>query len=174
MEDGSRNEAASHEKDYRSRHIFSASDPSHREPRRHRSKSLLLGLFGHSLNFVRVSIYPRKLVVLNQRHKFASELAEKMFVIVCEHSAYFLLGLIPASMLLRTRKVALATAAALFSAAVRVVPGNSNTDYITPPFTFSADHRFGVMVPVFHIEAEAAQGPDDRRNKVGSCARTGS
>jgi len=86
MEDGSRNEAASHEKDYRSRHIFSASDPSHREPRRHRSKSLLLGLFGHSLNFVRVSIYPRKLVVLNQRHKFASELSEKMFVIVWEHS----------------------------------------------------------------------------------------
>jgi hypothetical protein len=95
-----------------------------------------------------------------------------MFVIVCETFAYFLLGLIPASMLLRARNVALATAAALFSVAVRVVtavptlPGSANTDYITPPFTFSPDHRFGVMVPVFHIEAEAAQEPDDRRNKV--------
>ncbi len=69
-------------------------------------------------------------------------------------------------MSLRTRNAALATAAALFSAAVRALPGSSNTDYITPTFTFSPDHRFGVMVPVFHIEAEAAQEPDDRRNKV--------
>lgn len=73
---------------------------------------------------------------------------------------------------LRAHNVALATAAALLSAALRVVtavptlPGSLNTDYITPPFTFSPDHRFGIMVPVFHIEAEAAQEPDDRRNKV--------
>ena len=39
-----------------------------------------------------------------------------------------------------------------------------NTDYITPPFTFSPDHRYGVMIPVFHIEA--AQEPDERMNKV--------
>jgi hypothetical protein len=105
MEDGSRNEAASHEKDYRSRHIFSASDPSRREPRRHRSKSLLLGLFGHSLNFARVSIYPRKLVVLNQRH---NSLAKNVRARLRAFT-YFLLRLIPASMLLRTRNVALAT-----------------------------------------------------------------
>jgi hypothetical protein len=39
-----------------------------------------------------------------------------------------------------------------------------NTDYITPPFTFSPDHRYGVMVPVWHDEE--AQEPDDRMNKV--------
>ncbi len=39
-----------------------------------------------------------------------------------------------------------------------------NTDYITPPLTFSPDHRYGVMIPIFHIEA--VQDPDDRMNKV--------
>jgi HEPN domain-containing protein len=41
---------------------------------------------------------------------------------------------------------------------------NLNTDYITPPFTFSPDHRYGVMIPVFHVEA--AQDADQRQNKV--------
>jgi len=39
-----------------------------------------------------------------------------------------------------------------------------NTDYITPEFTFSPDHRYGVMIPVWHDEGE--QEPDDRMNKV--------
>jgi hypothetical protein len=39
-----------------------------------------------------------------------------------------------------------------------------NTDYITPEFTFSPDHRYGVMVPV--QPDEGAQEPDDRKNKV--------
>ena len=39
-----------------------------------------------------------------------------------------------------------------------------NTDYIIPPFTFSPDQRYGVTIPVFHIEV--AQEPDDRMNRV--------
>ena len=39
-----------------------------------------------------------------------------------------------------------------------------NTDYITPAFTFSPDHRYGVLIPVFHTEG--AEQPDDRTNQV--------
>jgi hypothetical protein len=54
--------------------------------------------------------------------------------------------------------------AALCSAALTVLAANVNTDYITPEFTFSPNHRYGVMIPVFHDEG--AQAPDDRKNKV--------
>ncbi len=54
-------------------------------------------------------------------------------------------------------------AAALVSAAATCLAANPNTDYITPSFTFSPDGRYGVMIPVWHDEA---QGPDDRQNKV--------
>jgi hypothetical protein len=53
--------------------------------------------------------------------------------------------------------------AVFFSAAFLVVAAGVNTDYITPPFTFSPDHRYGVMIPVFHIESN---DPHDRMNKV--------
>jgi HEPN domain-containing protein len=36
-------------------------------------------------------------------------------------------------------------------------------DYITPPFTFSPDHRYGVMIPVLDIDM---QEMDERANKV--------
>ena len=52
----------------------------------------------------------------------------------------------------------------LFSASVLATAAPLNTDYITPPFTFSPDHRYGVMIPVFHMDA--AQQPDERENKV--------
>jgi hypothetical protein len=39
-----------------------------------------------------------------------------------------------------------------------------NTDYVTPDFTFSPDHRYGVTIPVFHIDA--AEQPDARTNQV--------
>jgi hypothetical protein len=67
-------------------------------------------------------------------------------------------------MLYDMSKLVLAMVAALSSAAGGALVANSNTDYITPSFTFSPDHRYGVMIPVFHIEA--AQEPDDRVNKV--------
>ena len=54
--------------------------------------------------------------------------------------------------------------AILCSAAVLATAATLNTDYITPAFTFSPDHRYGVMIPVFHMEA--AQEADDRLNKV--------
>jgi hypothetical protein len=54
--------------------------------------------------------------------------------------------------------------AASCSASILTIAAGVNSDYITPPSTFSPDHRFGVTVPVFHIEA--AQEPDDRMNKV--------
>jgi hypothetical protein len=53
--------------------------------------------------------------------------------------------------------------AALCSAAVLAAAVGVNIDYITPPFTFSPDHRYGVMIPVFHIESN---DPDHRTNKV--------
>jgi len=53
---------------------------------------------------------------------------------------------------------------ALFSLGGFAVIGAANTDYITPEFTFSPDHRYGVMVPVWHHEG--AQKPDHRMNKV--------
>jgi hypothetical protein len=58
----------------------------------------------------------------------------------------------------------LAVTAALLSPAASGFSGGVNTDYITPPFTFSPDQQYGVMIPVFQIEA--AQEPDDRMNKV--------
>lgn len=58
----------------------------------------------------------------------------------------------------------LATIAALVSAAVSSFAGGVNTDYITPPFTFSPDQRYGVMIPIFHNEA--VEESDDRRNQV--------
>ena len=67
-------------------------------------------------------------------------------------------------MLLTTRNTAAAIAAALISAAASALAASVNTDYITPAFTFSPDHRYGVMVPVWHDEG--AQQPDDRMNKV--------
>ena len=54
--------------------------------------------------------------------------------------------------------------AILLSASVLAIAATLNTDYITPPFTFSPNHRYGVVIPVFHIEA--AQEPDERMNKV--------
>jgi hypothetical protein len=67
-------------------------------------------------------------------------------------------------MLVHTRTIATIVTAALFSATVAGLGANPNTDYITPPFTFSPDHRYGVMIPVWHDEG--AQQPDDRMNKV--------
>jgi hypothetical protein len=58
----------------------------------------------------------------------------------------------------------IASVAACLSAAVIALGANPNTDYITAPFTFSPDYRYGVMVPVWHDEG--AQEPDDRMNKV--------
>jgi hypothetical protein len=62
------------------------------------------------------------------------------------------------------RNTLAAEAAALVSAAGTILAANPNTDYITPPFTFSPDGRYGVMVPVWHDEG--AQEPDERQNKV--------
>ena len=67
-------------------------------------------------------------------------------------------------MLFHESNTAVATTVALFSAAVAAFGANPNTDYVTPPFTFSPDHRYGVMIPVWHDEG--AQQPDDRMNKV--------
>jgi hypothetical protein len=67
-------------------------------------------------------------------------------------------------MILHRRDAALATLAALFSVAMTAVDGGVNTDYITPPSTFSPDHHYGVTIPVFHIET--AERPDHRKNKV--------
>lgn len=58
----------------------------------------------------------------------------------------------------------IASVASYLSAAAIALRANPNTDYITPPFTFSPDHRYGVMIPVWHDEG--AQEPDDRMNKV--------
>lgn len=58
----------------------------------------------------------------------------------------------------------LAIRAALCSAALTVFAADVNTDYITPAFTFSPNHRYGVTIPVFQIEA--AREPDDRKNQV--------
>ena len=54
--------------------------------------------------------------------------------------------------------------AAFCSASILAIAAGVNSDYITPSSTFSPDHRYGVTIPVFHIEA--AQEPDDRMNKV--------
>src|SRR5436190_12042039 len=54
--------------------------------------------------------------------------------------------------------------ATFYSAAFLAIAASINTDYITPLSTFSPYHRYGVTIPVFHIEA--AQEPDDRMNKV--------
>jgi len=64
----------------------------------------------------------------------------------------------------RDAKQRLATIAVLVSAAATCFAGSVNTDYLTPPFTFSPDQRYGVMIPIFHMEA--AQESDDRMNKV--------
>ena len=58
----------------------------------------------------------------------------------------------------------LALRAALCTAALEASPNNVNTDYITPEFTFSPDHRYGVMIPVWHDEG--AQQSDDRKNQI--------
>ncbi len=52
---------------------------------------------------------------------------------------------------------------AFCSAEFLAIAAGINTDYITPPFTFSPDQRYGVMIPVFHIESN---DPDNRLNKV--------
>jgi hypothetical protein len=67
-------------------------------------------------------------------------------------------------MVLYRRDTAGATLAALFGVVTAALGGAVNTDYITPPSTFSPDHHYGVTIPVFHIEA--AEQPDHRRNKV--------
>jgi hypothetical protein len=54
--------------------------------------------------------------------------------------------------------------AAFRSASILAIAAGVDSDYITPTSTFSPDHRYGVTIPVFHIEA--AQEPDDRMNKV--------
>ena len=61
-------------------------------------------------------------------------------------------------------KQRLATIAALVSVAVSSFAAGVHSDYITPPFTFSPDQRYGVMLPIFH--AEAAEGSDGRMNQV--------
>jgi hypothetical protein len=58
----------------------------------------------------------------------------------------------------------IASVAALICASVAALGANPNTDYITPPFTFSPDHHYAVMVPVWHDEG--AQEANDRMNKV--------
>ncbi|MDB6173336.1 MAG: hypothetical protein JWL59_2647 [Chthoniobacteraceae bacterium] len=57
----------------------------------------------------------------------------------------------------------LATAAAIFCAAASVSAKELNTDYVTPPFTRSPNGRYGVKVPVFHMESE---DDDKRKNQV--------
>jgi hypothetical protein len=54
--------------------------------------------------------------------------------------------------------------AILLSASGLAAGAGPNSDYITPSFTFSSDHRYGVMIPVFHFET--AQEPDERKNKI--------
>jgi hypothetical protein len=54
--------------------------------------------------------------------------------------------------------------AVLFSAVLAAVAGGVNTDYITPPSTFSPDHHYGVKIPVFHFDT--AEQPDHRKNKI--------
>jgi hypothetical protein len=54
----------------------------------------------------------------------------------------------------------------LFGTTLFAIAAPLNTDYITPSFTFSPDHRYGVMIPVFHLEAEEAKETDNRMNKV--------
>ena len=71
---------------------------------------------------------------------------------------------IPISMLIRVRKVIMTSVVALLSIPASALAANPNIDYISPPFTFSPDHRYGVMIPVWHDEG--AQEPDDRMNKV--------
>lgn len=58
----------------------------------------------------------------------------------------------------------LATIAALVSVAVSSFAGGVNTDYITPPFTFSPDQRYGVMIPISHTEG--AKASDGRMNQI--------
>jgi hypothetical protein len=67
-------------------------------------------------------------------------------------------------MFLAMRYTIVGVAAALINAAASGLSGSVNTDYVTPPFTFSPDHQYGVMIPVWHDEG--AQEPDDRMNKV--------
>ena len=67
-------------------------------------------------------------------------------------------------MFLAIRKSELVATTALLSAAVMTLMANPNTDYLTPPSTFSPDHRYGVTIPIFHIKA--AQEPDERMNNV--------
>jgi hypothetical protein len=62
------------------------------------------------------------------------------------------------------RDTAVATLAVLFSAVMTALAGGVNNDYITSPSTFSPDHRYGVTIPVFHIET--AEQVDHRKNKV--------
>jgi hypothetical protein len=54
--------------------------------------------------------------------------------------------------------------AILLGVSVLATAATLNTGYVTPPFTFSPDHRYGVTIPVFYIEA--AQEPDERMNKL--------
>jgi hypothetical protein len=67
-------------------------------------------------------------------------------------------------MLLSPPNAAVAIAGAVLSAVACSFAREINTDYITPTFTFSPDHRYGVMIPVFHFEA--VEEPDHRMNKV--------
>jgi hypothetical protein len=69
--------------------------------------------------------------------------------------------------ILATRNTGLLATAAIFSAAVAATAANPNNDYITPRLTFSPDHRYGVMLPVFHIDSD---DPDSRVNKVVNLA----
>ena len=77
----------------------------------------------------------------------------------------FSLGLMrPLRLRAQSRLRILAATAALCSAAATAFAADVNTDYITPESTFSPDHRYGVTIPVFHIDA--AQEPDARTNQV--------
>jgi hypothetical protein len=63
-----------------------------------------------------------------------------------------------------TLSTRLVTGVALSSASLLLAAASVNTDYITPPSTFSPDQHYGMMIPVFHVET--AEQADHRRNKV--------
>jgi hypothetical protein len=60
-------------------------------------------------------------------------------------------------------KAALVIAAMMISAASALAGDNSNSDFITPAFTYSPNNQFGIMIPVFHLESNEV---DNRKNKV--------
>ena len=60
-------------------------------------------------------------------------------------------------------RVALFMLAALISTAISLSGANEHGGYITPEYTFSPDHHYGVMIPVL---IDVTDMSDDRMNKV--------